>query len=502
MSQEVIEQLVSTFAEPDRKNTEVFDVDYKFESQSTPQTIDFKDKFDLFALSKECYTLGKDTKIDYPRLLSDLQRVLIYCDGLYGFKQIDSDKGGIETFRVVWHSEKDAQQQLNKLYVGKRKNKETGKVKPVSVWTVLLDNGNLAKHFQKRRICFYSPDPVNFSFFHGYKYNVLPESQRDSTKYEKFCNHILNVLCGGNQVQYEYMQDWISMLMQNPIAKIGTAPVINAKPGVGKNKAFSDIIDELLDGYSTTITNLDDVIGTFNAIVENKKLIIGNELSSYDANKFLNRQPLKARITDTKMVINDKNIKKRSDVDDYSNYMFISNNNDSIKVDDSDRRYVFIDAVNTYAPMLHGKINPLHAPYFDALFAEIHAPGFYNQLYTYYMTRDISRFEPSKIPAGTARTEALEFSKSAIECFIERYVAGFQEGFPCDTATENFNDWAPRNGFNKMTATKFGLKIKEFCDIVRPRTSDGRRQRCYKLKSDMLERFPVDDDDDVAIESL
>jgi hypothetical protein len=63
----------------------------------------------------------------------------------------------------------------------------------------------------------------------------------------------------------------------------------------------------------------------------------------------------------------------------------------------------------------------------------------------------------------------------------------------CQTATENFNDWAPRNGFNKMTATKFGLKIKEYCDIVRPRT-EGRK-RCYKLKAEMLERFAADDSD-------
>jgi hypothetical protein len=110
------------------------------------------------------------------------------------------------------------------------------------------------------------------------------------------------------------------------------------------------------------------------------------------------------------------------------------------------------------------------------------------------MTRDISKFKPREIPAGAARTDAIEFSKSAIECFIDRFATAFGTGYACETATENFNDWAPRNGFSRMTATKFGLKIKEYCDVVRPR-SEGRK-RCYKLKAEVLERFAADDTGD------
>jgi hypothetical protein len=117
MAPQVKEEYIATYAEPESKNTEVFDPDYIFEpaapspihEECKPQSIDFKDSLDLSALSKQCYTMGKETKIDTPRLLAHLQRVLIYCNGPYGFKQIQSDRGGIETFHVVWHTEEDAQ---------------------------------------------------------------------------------------------------------------------------------------------------------------------------------------------------------------------------------------------------------------------------------------------------------------------------------------------------------------------------------------------------------
>lgn len=54
------------------------------------------------------------------------------------------------------------------------------------------------------------------------------------------------------------------------------------------------------------ITTIDSVIGKFNAVLENKKLLILNELQSIDSNKYLNSDALKSVITDKSININQK----------------------------------------------------------------------------------------------------------------------------------------------------------------------------------------------------
>ena len=95
------------------------------------------------------------------------------------------------------------------------------------------------------------------------------------------------------------------------------------------------------------VTSIESVVGKFNAVLENKKLIILNELQSIDSNKYLNSDALKSVITDKKININQKNEPERL-TDNVANFIMVSNNSNPIKIENGDRRYVVTKTSNKH----------------------------------------------------------------------------------------------------------------------------------------------------------
>ena len=76
--------------------------------------------------------------------------------------------------------------------------------------------------------------------------------------------------------------------------------------GVGKNR-FADIISELLAGYSErNINEIEELTGNFTSIVENKMLLVLNEMKNNGEDRMVNLNSLKSKITDSTIRINDK----------------------------------------------------------------------------------------------------------------------------------------------------------------------------------------------------
>jgi hypothetical protein len=306
-------------------------------------------------------------------------------------------------------------------------------------------------------------------------------------------NHLLEVICSGNQELFQYLNCWIAKLIQNPTAKLETSPVLLALAGSGKGDAFAEVIGELLRGYTTITTRMESLVGAFNTIVENQKLIICDELSSIDTNKYLNMEPLKRLQTGLTTSINQKNLPERQNVDNYANFIFISNNKDAIRIDNSDRRYVFFDVSTKYCPMLHNRKNPLFDQHFVPLYKEIESTGFYEQLMTHYMNVDISNFNPRAIPESETRKEILEFNKAPHQLFIELHAQEFRDGYRCEDAFRAFCSYCDFAKFKQCNIKTFGLRIREYCDHKQI-MKHHQRYRVYVIKPDMLDMFPIDEE--------
>lgn len=78
-------------------------------------------------------------------------------------------------------------------------------------------------------------------------------------------DHILNVICRGNDEYFQFVMTWIAHIFQRPGEKTGAAIVLRGKKGTGKSIIFDKFMNYLLNQYAMTIANSKQIVGQFNA---------------------------------------------------------------------------------------------------------------------------------------------------------------------------------------------------------------------------------------------
>ena len=246
--------------------------------------------------------------------------------------------------------------------------------------------------------------------------------------------------------------------------------LITGKQGTGKN-VFTNVLCELMNKYADrNITNLDSVVGKFNAAIENMKLIVCNELSSVETNKFLNHDILKSIITEKETNINQKNMPVRK-IENVVNLIMVSNNFDSVKIEQGDRRYVVIEVSDKYKG---------DHEYFDKLCGSFDKE-FYDNLFTFFMKRDLTHFNLRKLPHTEEKEELIELNKSSYQLFIEEYDEQFINGWVCKDCYLWYARYAKDNGYCVCANNTFGKKLRDYVERKRVKI-DGSLQWVYIKK--------------------
>jgi hypothetical protein len=166
-------------------------------------------------------------------------------------------------------------------------------------------------------------------------------------KIDVFLKHI-KVLTNNES---EYFIKWLSHIIQKPYLKEGTTPLFRDKGqfltcggGTGKNLFFDNFGEKLLGAkYYLTIGTNNELYGSFNEHLENKLLVCIEEAQG--KSNFENFDRLKSIITQSKTTINRKFVSKYQ-INDYSRYIFCSNNENPIPIDNNDRRFFCYDVNN------------------------------------------------------------------------------------------------------------------------------------------------------------
>ena len=359
--------------------------------------IDVNDDFNLVDIRETVYLNEEDAIKDLKRVFA----VVDYTPEVYAIKDFDPF---LDRPKVSYTNQAIAKQKLKKL---KMLDKQVGKnIKSISAWDLYLDN---ISEFTVKALKFYSDDPQVLSYFKGYDIKQLDKVKEEII--QPFLDHIYKVIANENSEVYKYILVWIASILQKPDFKPETAIVILGNQGTGKN-IFTNVICKLMARYAhENITNIESVVGKFNAVLENKKLIILNELQSIDTNKYLNSDALKSVITDHVIDINQKNEPQRK-VENVCNFIMVSNNDFPIKVEDTDRRYLITKTSDIY----RGDYK-----YFENLTNHF-TSEFYENLFTFFMIMDIKEKNLRNIPETDARRNLKEASASTYELFVrERY---------------------------------------------------------------------------------
>ena len=209
------------------------------------------------------------------------------------------------------------------------------------------------------------------------------------------------------------------------------------------------------------ITSIDSVIGKFNAVLENKKLLILNELQSIDSNKYLNSDALKSVITDKSISINQKNEPERL-CENVANFIMVSNNDIPIKIESSDRRYV----VSKTSDKHKGDFD-----YFEKL-SNTFTPEFYENLFTFFITMNIKDYNLRKLPNTIAKEMIKEASMSSYELFVRDHYDEIVD-ISVPDLFQKYDDFVQKNKFQACSSLTFIANMKQFTGDSKARWVNG-----------------------------
>ena len=397
---------------------------------------------------------------------------------------------------------------------GLPKIKVGGQMKPMNLWQLVDKN---KRELRVNRLCFNSHDPDAFNTFSGYKYQPLEDY--DESLIQLHLQHWKNILCSGNDDQYTYMINWCARLLKFPDERNRTGLVLLSKQGTGKNTFFTDhLVNIIGDVYACYESNANNIFGEFNKKIENKHLVICNEM--VDAENAARRQSI--NYDRLKSTMNDPTISIRVmrtdayDVDNVFNLIVVSNNGMPFRIDDEDRRLVFLDVSNKYAALKDStdvrndpeaqKLAKERKAYFDALVKEMKHPLFLQTLYSYLLDQYDENWDPENDkPLTKAKEVILERSANPLQEFIEMHIHEIScEKWSTVEAYNKYKDYCTERG-HKFISNMPGFlgDLKQKYDIdKRRKESSGNRLTVLYLTDDGKKRYAKlldeknDDDND------
>lgn len=287
-----------------------------------------------------------------------------------------------------------------------------------------------------------------FNIWSGFQAKRVDVPESDGLKLMK--SFIFDTWANGNIEYYNYIVSWLAGLVTNlkGINKVALAMV--SGQGTGKNTLF-DFMGYILGTTNTaSVAGINSITGSFNSILQNKRLININEMSSTKDEFRSNFDKIKGYITDSTIQITPKGVDTYT-ISNIGNYVLFTNHRDSIIVEQTDRRYAIFEMSSVYAN---------NSEYFDRLYKLCFNQDVANEFYTYLL--DFDSVDLSKIPMTELKLEMMYLSTPAPLRFLEEYSSSYDES--CDVkAMELYNEyrrWCEDNGERTiLTNTKFGTVI-------------------------------------------
>lgn len=270
--------------------------------------------------------------------------------------------------------------------------------------------------------CNYSNEPNMFSLYcNPTKYNSNLETPELPECVSKILDVISTEISDGNLIinsaKKEYILNWFAYILQHPEDRNRIALHIVSEQGIGKNILTNAICKYLGEEFSETNLNIDSVIGQYTDNLDNKLLLVINELDR--SNKDVDR--LKSVITEDNISINKKYGNKYTGKNTAS-YIFLSNHTDTKIISNGDRRFTYIRSYGK--PLSDSDYNNMCIPHTAGILKEEYYTGFIN----YLLARDLSEFKPNTCEdfdksalLDQARDENRSSVHSLLLCLLKAY---------------------------------------------------------------------------------
>ncbi|TCR95958.1 DUF5906 domain-containing protein [Rhizobium sp. BK418] len=250
-----------------------------------------------------------------------------------------------------------------------------------------------------------------FNLWQGF--SVEPDDTRSCSL---FLDHLLRVVCNGNEEHFNYALNWLAHLVQRPEEKPGVAFVVKGLRGSGKD-TLAAYTGEIIKAHYITVWQKDQFFGKFNAHQASCLLLHIQE--GFWAGDKRDEGSLKAIITSEDAMIEPKGM-NAFPVRSMLRIFISSNENWVVPASGADERRFFVLNVADHRIGDHG--------YFAALRAEMQSGG-PAALLALLMSRDISDFQVRKVPDTQGLAEQkVEGLKNVERFWFETLESGKVDG--------------------------------------------------------------------------
>ena len=239
---------------------------------------------------------------------------------------------------------------------------------------------------------------------------------------------IEDVICGGNKAHFEYLMNWMALVVQKPAQQGEVAVVMRGLKGTGKG-TLAKALHHIIGQHALTVSNSKHLTGSFNAHLRDCIFLFADE--AFFAGDKAHIGILKSLITDPHLAIEGKG----RDVVQAPNYLHImmASNEDWVVPASPDERRYFVRDVSE-------KRRGDHA-YFTRLYRQLDTGGYEAMLYD-LLNRDLTGFDVRAVPTTTGLQEQQKLSLPTadawwMECLMRGHVYLSPHG------TDGFlGDWA------------------------------------------------------------
>jgi hypothetical protein len=307
------------------------------------------------------------------------------------------------------------------------------------------------------------------------KLNIWPGFQAKETQetynVEVIKKLILETWASDNEEYYKYITSWLKGLVIDGMNKVALCLV----SGQGTGKGFiCDFLRLIIKSANVAeCTGIEQIVKDKNTYLQNKRLVIINEMSSTREEFKSNFDKIKVYITESIIMMRPK-YASDYDIDNIGNYILCSNHRDGFIVEGDDRRYAMFEVGAKYQG---------NDAYFKEIKKLVMNQDTANAFYTYLLNYEA--VDITKIPNTQIRQEAINISKPCAVRYIDyikeypleeqNTLTGVFEEMKEIKASElysKFTCWCRDNGERNVPSnTKFGTAILD--KIQKKRTNKG-----------------------------
>lgn len=280
--------------------------------------------------------------------------------------------------------------------------------------------------------------------------------------------HIKN-LCNNDEKVFDYVIKYFARKLQRPYELTNTALIFKSNEGAGKDLFFNYLGNKIIGSdYYFNTEKPELLFGKFTSSLENKILIVVNETSGKDT--FQINENIKCAITAEFNTIEHKGLKPYKNTN-HIGYIYLTNNDNPVKVPIDDRRFCGIECNNLICN---------NKEYFDALRTEINSGKYDKAFYNYLLNIDTDNYDfTNNRPKTNFYNDLQEMNKPTLILFLEQFINKNNDDDIIEVSSTllftQFNEFVNKFNFKcVISLTKFMMDLKKIDGTDTKRTKTSR----------------------------